>query len=330
MKLEDVARLAGVSRTTASYVINGKAELHRISAKTQERVMAVVREHNYRPDQAATALRLGSSRLLGFILPDLENQSYARLAKLLEAGARAQGFQLIITCSDDNPETEMALAEMLLARRIDALLVSSVLPTTSTFYRDLQTKGLPIIAIDRAMDDEFFASVISEDMQGAVRLTDSLLINEPQSIGLIGAVPDIAISRQRELGFRKAISHSAPRLIPKILHGDHFSREVGSTLCAKWIEEGELPQAILTTSYVLLEGVLDELVQRPELLAMTQLATFGDNRLLDFLPIRVNALSQQFPLIAEKALTLTLNAINSQYKPGIHVVPRVLKVRAEN
>ena len=330
MKLEDVARLAGVSRTTASYVINGKAELHRISAKTQERVMAVVREHNYRPDQAATALRLGSSRLLGFILPDLENQSYARLAKLLEAGARAQGFQLIITCSDDNPNTEMALADMLLARRIDALLVSSVLPTTSTFYRDLQAKGLPIVAIDRAMDDEFFASVISEDMQGAMRLTDSLLINEPQSIGLIGAVPDIAISRQRELGFRKAIGYSAPSLVPKILHGDHFSREVGAALCAKWIEEGELPQAILTTSYVLLEGVLDELVQRPELLAMTQLATFGDNRLLDFLPIHVNALSQQFPLIAEKALTLTLNAITSQYKPGIHVVPRVLKVRADN
>ena len=330
MKLEDVARLAGVSRTTASYVINGKAEQHRISTTTQERVMAVVREHNYRPDQAATALRLGSSRLLGFILPDLENQSYARLAKLLEAGAREQGFQLIITCSDDDPDTEMALAEMLLARRIDALLVSSVLPTTSTFYRDLQAKGLPIVAIDRAMDDEHFASVISEDMQGAMRLTDSLLINEPHSIGLIGAVPDIAISRQRELGFRKAIAYSAPHLVPKILHGDHFSREVGAALCAEWINEGVVPQAILTTSYVLLEGVLDELVQRPELLAVTRLATFGDNRLLDFLPIRVNALPQQFPLIAEKALTLTLNAINSQYKLGIHVVPRVLKVRADN
>lgn len=330
MKLEEVARLAGVSRTTASYVINGKAELHRISAATQERVMAVVREHNYRPDQAATALRLGSSRLLGFILPDLENQSYARLAKLLEASARAQGFQLIITCSDDNPDTEMALAEMLVARRIDALLVSSALPADAPFYRELQAKGVPIIAIDRALDDEQFASVISEDMQGAMRLTDSLLVNQPQSIGLIGAVPDIAISRQRELGFRKAIGFSTPHLVPKIQYGDHFSREAGAKICAEWIAEGQLPQAILTTSYVLLEGVLDVLVQNPEQLAVTQLATFGDNRLLDFLPIRVNALPQQFPLIAEKALALTLSAINHQYKAGIHVVPRVLKVRAEN
>ena len=82
--------------------MNGKAEQHRISVTTRERVMAVVNQYNYKPDQAATALRLGSSRLFGFILPDLENTSYARLAKLLEAGAREHGFQLIITCSDDD------------------------------------------------------------------------------------------------------------------------------------------------------------------------------------------------------------------------------------
>ena len=328
MKLEEIARLAGVSRTTASYVINGKAAQHRISAKTQEQVMTIVKQYNYKPDQAATALRVGSSRLLGFILPDLENQSYARLAKLLEAGARKQGFQLIITCSDDDPATEMALAEMLVARRIDALLVASVLESHHSFYRELQNK-LPIIAIDRALDDDLFASVISEDMQGAMRLTDSLLANQPTSIGLIGAVADLATSQQREQGFRKAIGYSAPELAPQIRYGDHFSREEGARLCATWIESNQLPQAILTTSYVLLEGVLDELVKHSDLLANTRLATFGDNRLLDFLPVRINALPQQFPLIAEKALALTMDAIEQNYKPGIHVVPRLLKIRAD-
>lgn len=47
MKLDEIARLAGVSRTTASYVINGKAKQYRVSDKTVEKVMAVVREHNY-------------------------------------------------------------------------------------------------------------------------------------------------------------------------------------------------------------------------------------------------------------------------------------------
>lgn len=65
MKLDEIAKLAGVSRTTASYVINGKAQKHRISEKTQAKVMAVVNEHNYRPDHAATSLRAGSSRSFG-------------------------------------------------------------------------------------------------------------------------------------------------------------------------------------------------------------------------------------------------------------------------
>jgi len=78
MTLDEIAKLAGVSKTTASYVINGKAKKYRISEKTQLKVMAVVDKHNYRPDHAASSLRAGSSRSFGLIIPDLENSSYAR------------------------------------------------------------------------------------------------------------------------------------------------------------------------------------------------------------------------------------------------------------
>ena len=71
MTLAEIARLAGVSRTTASYVINGKAEAHRISRDTVAKVMAVVERHQYRVDAQAAALRRGQSRTLGLIVPDL-------------------------------------------------------------------------------------------------------------------------------------------------------------------------------------------------------------------------------------------------------------------
>ena len=91
MTLADIARLAGVSRTTASYVINGQAEQRRISSATIDKVMAVVRQHRYHIDPQAAALRRGASRLIGLIVPDLENISYARLAKRLARGARERG-----------------------------------------------------------------------------------------------------------------------------------------------------------------------------------------------------------------------------------------------
>ena len=76
MKLDEIARLAGVSRTTASYVINGKARQYRVSDKTVEKVMAVVREHNYHPNAVAAGLRAGRTRRAG---PDLLLQRADRL-----------------------------------------------------------------------------------------------------------------------------------------------------------------------------------------------------------------------------------------------------------
>lgn len=84
MKLDEIARLAGVSRTTASYVINGKAKQYRVSDKTVEKVMAVVREHNYHPNAVAAGLRAGRTRSIGLVIPDLENTSYTRIANYLE------------------------------------------------------------------------------------------------------------------------------------------------------------------------------------------------------------------------------------------------------
>ncbi|MCV5264593.1 catabolite repressor/activator, partial [Escherichia coli] len=76
-----------------------------------------------------SSLRAGNSRSFGLIIPDLENTSYARLAKLIEQNSRKAGYQILIGCSDDDPETEKKVAEALISRRIDALFVASGMPS---------------------------------------------------------------------------------------------------------------------------------------------------------------------------------------------------------
>ncbi|MBR9875703.1 MAG: catabolite repressor/activator [Vibrionaceae bacterium] len=325
MTLDEIAKLAGVSKTTASYVINGKAQKYRISEKTQKRVMAVVDEHNYKPDHAASALRAGNSRSFGLIIPDLENTSYARLAKLIEQNSRKAGYQILIGCSDDDPETEQKVAEALISRRIDALFVASGMPNANEFYLKLQNSGTPVIALDRPMDDEHFCCVLSEDFDAALELTESVLSQEITSVGLIGALPDLQISKERELGFRSACQ-KGDRVI-QVGYGQHFSREEGKKVLAKWLAEDYLPDAVVTTSYTLLEGVLDMMMEHPELLGKIRLATFGDNRLLDFLPVKINSLPQQFEVIADSAMELALNASAKRYKPGVELIPRKIVKR---
>ncbi len=325
MTLDEIARLAGVSKTTASYVINGKAQKYRISEKTQQKVMAVVDANNYRPDLAASSLRAGSSRSFGLIIPDLENTSYARLAKLLEQHSRTAGYQILIGCSDDNPQTEKSVVDALVSRRIDALFVASCVADANTFYQQLQAQGTPVIAIDRSLDDEHFSCIISEDFGGAFELTQSLISPEVKSFGLIGALPELSVSRERQLGFESAVKEVGGEI--KIGYGHHFHREEGRRVLSAWVEEKSLPQAIMTTSYTLLEGVLDVLLQYPALSTKIRLGTFGDNRLLDFLPMKINSLPQQFEIIAESALEHALNAAAKRYRSGIELVPRKLVVR---
>lgn len=328
MKLSDIARLAGVSVTTASYVINGKAVQRRISAATVERVRAVIEEHGYHPDQQAASLRRGQTRTLGFILPDLENPSYARLAKLLERGARARGYQLLIACSDDDPESERQALNLFRARRCDAVIVASCLPADDDSHRLLQAKGVPLIAVDRQLDPQRFCSVVSDDREAAQRLTATLLQPAPRHIALLSARPELIISQARAAGFEQALrGFTGERFI---VHAPTFSRDGGRRLTEDLLQRlGYLPDALVTTSYVLLEGVFDVFQTLPGGWPRDlRLATFGDTQLLDFVPLPVNAISQQHELIAARVLELALAAVEEErYEPGVQPIPRMLKRR---
>lgn len=322
MTLDEVAKLAEVSKTTASYVINGKAQKYRISRQTQDKVMSVVKQFNYQPNHTASALRVGNSRSFGLIIPDLENTSYARLAKLLERQSRKAGYQILIGSSDDEPETEQKVAKALISRRLNALFVASCMPKASTFYAKVQESGTPIIALDRSIDDQRFCCIRSENEQGAFELTESLLSSEIKSVGLIGALAELPVSQERAQGFFRAC-HVYNKSV-QVAYGRHFSREEGKKELQTWLKKGMLPDAIVTTSYTLLEGVLDLMLDKPAQFAHIRLATFGDNRLLDFLPFKINSLPQQFELFVDRAMQSALSSRTDFNLLGLELIPRQL------
>ncbi|MBS9402780.1 catabolite repressor/activator [Halomonas sp. TRM85114] len=320
MTLAEIARLAGVSRTTASYVINGKARERRISSHTVDRVMAVVHKHSFRVDAQAAALRRGVSRLLGLIVPDLENASYARLAKRLERGAREQGYHLLIVGSDDDPESERELALALRAQRCEVIITASCLPMEDDFYRDMMAEGLPIVAMDRGLDPQYFASVVGNDRDAAERLTRSVLDDSVKRIAWLDAVPALSISRERRAGFQQALAGSSVQVIAS--GAKRYDRSDGARLMRELLDRHDLPDALITASYTLLDGVFDVLLEDGGLPQSLRLATFGDNRLLDFLPLPVNSAVQDHDRIAMVTLACALAASRGAYQPGEHVIPR--------
>lgn len=334
MKLADIAKLAGVSRTTASYVINGQAEQRRISQATIDKVMTVVQQHQYQIDPQAAALRRGASRLLGLIVPDLENISYARLAKRLENGARAQGYQLLIVSADDNPDSERALALALRAQRCEVLITASCLAVDDPFYVDLMNEGWPVVGIDRGLAPETLASVVSDDQAAAEALTRSILLPATaagsearcQRVAWLDALPDVSVSRARRAGYEAALSDAG--LTPLCFSGERYSRAEGARLAAQLCDTTEGPvDALVTASFTLMEGVLDWIIQQPHWPGQLQLATFGDHQLLDLIPHPINTALQDYDRIAQLTLEAVLAAIQGHYQPGLQIVPRRIKQR---
>lgn len=314
MKLDEIARLAGVSRTTASYVINGKAKQYRVSDKTVEKVMAVVREHNYHPNAVAAGLRAGRTRSIGLVIPDLENTSYTRIANYLERQARQRGYQLLIACSEDQPDNEIRCVEHLLQRQVDAIIVSTALPPEHPFYQRWANRSLPIIALDRALESEHFISVVGDDLEDAKMLATELQALPSQSVLYLGALPELSVSFLREQGFR-SVWKDDPRDVT-YLYANSYEREAAAVAFAEWLNNNPMPDALFTTSFALLQGVMDVTLQRSGRLP-TQLviATFGDHELLDFLECPVLSVAQRHRDIAERVLELVLASLEEEQKP---------------
>jgi len=140
-------------------------------------------------------------------------------------------------------------------------------------------------------------------------------------------VPELAMTRERREGFLAAVNEAG--IIPLVESGPHYDRASGAAIMNRILQEHGLPDALVTASYTLLQGVLDVLLEQPGgLPANLRLATFGDDRLLDFLPLAVNSLPQDHQAIANATLDQAFAAIGEDRSAGTITINRKLKNRS--
>lgn len=121
--LADVAKRAGVSPTTVSYVLNRTDTQIRISQETRKRVQRAAKELGYRPHPAARALRGKGTHLLGLILREIDDAFFAELVEVISDAARAQGYDLVLGYARSNAREALVVSEILDLRQCDGLLL---------------------------------------------------------------------------------------------------------------------------------------------------------------------------------------------------------------
>lgn len=160
----DVANHSGVSRATASRAMGNYG---RISEATVAKVRKAAEELGYRPNQVARAMRQGKTKTLGLvIIADFTNAFFDRATKAIVDTAKARGYQVLITNTDEEIQAERQAVETLLEKQVDGLIV---VPSTALVHDHLSGAKLgrkPIVLIDRRVDGIQATSVTTDDFSG--------------------------------------------------------------------------------------------------------------------------------------------------------------------
>jgi DNA-binding LacI/PurR family transcriptional regulator len=149
----DVARRVGVSQSTVSLVFSGKGA-GRVSEATQERVRQAARELGYRPNVAAQALRLGSSRAVALLVPDVTNPFFSRVLRGAQRSAQAAGYTVALVDTANDRRWEEQSFEALRAGPVDGYLLFEVAapealgPDTPAVLMETEARGRPSVRFD--------------------------------------------------------------------------------------------------------------------------------------------------------------------------------------
>jgi LacI family transcriptional regulator len=178
----DVARHAGVSKSTVSNVIRGS---NVVAPATRDRVQASVRALGYRPNGVARALRERATKVLALVVPDPVNPFYAQLAQGMERQARHEGFGVLVAHTDCHPGTELAQVTALMSRRADGVLFGGLSPR-STLHLRLLDEGVPVVCAFSAGDDERLGIMDTDDAAGMAEVTAHLNGHGHNRVAFVG------------------------------------------------------------------------------------------------------------------------------------------------
>lgn len=214
IRLQDVAKKAGVAVNTASVILNNRSYCW-ASKATQQRVIEAAGELGYRANKAAVGIRLGKFHNIGLVLPDLENPHYMTSACLIEAEAHARGYDLIIEHSRMDLDREAHCLENIFERQVDGVIWHAIdatvhLPMLERFWK----RKLPLVILTAKQPVPLPADSITVDFDNGIRAAMKHLVSlGHRNIGFVSSLAKAqsdggrmdlfaALARSENLAFR--------------------------------------------------------------------------------------------------------------------------------
>lgn len=261
VSIKDVAREAGVSVTTTSYVLSGKKDA-RISAETARIVKETAERLHYVPRMSARTMINQKSKLIGVIIPQtgssshlmFSNPFYGEFLSAVEYTIRQNGYHLLISGTGPNQDYS-SIAQM---RELDGIIILGTYPCS--FLDEMKTTGIPVVLVDAYVDDHYFHTVSINDRHGGYLATKYLIDNGHTRIAFVSeALRDYGVHMQRFRGYQDALKEAGIGLDEKCLYTCDVSYDSSYELAPEIVARGNGETAAFVTADIMALGLINGL-----------------------------------------------------------------------
>lgn len=311
--IKDVARLAGVAISTASAAINRSAP---VSDDVIEKVAAAVREIGYVPHGGARSLRMGESRLIGLILPDITNPHFAKVAKVVESVCLAAGYMDAVYSTSEDYDRERQILEMMRRQRVAGLIIIPTRSDAEHGARLAEQIHVPTVLLDSFVTGLPY-DVVKLDNFAAGRLaTEHLVALGHRRIAVTTGRPNIITGEDRLGGYLAALSAHGIPVEPRLLIEGRFDQGTAYEATLALLRQPDPPTAIFALSNMMALGVLyavrEMRLSVPEDISVVGIDDFDFANIMNPPPTVVAAPVEQ---MAQRAIDRLLAEIRSKSTP---------------
>src|SRR4051794_18084845 len=310
--MADVARLAGVSVTTVSHVINGTRPA---SDVTRRSVLAAIEKTGYRPNTLARALARGGTQSLGLAISGLSNPYFMDVVAAVEAAAGRAGHTLLLGDTREDPDHELRIVRTLAERQVDGLLLAPSVGASTLALPYLEQAEVPVVLLDRFLDVPL-DQVGCDNEQPTARLVEHLADIGHTRIAMAIGIPGLSTTEERVRGYRMALERAGLPFDPVLVAEGGSLRDQAQAAMHTLLDLPQPPTAVVSGNNFMTIGLLRALSERglrvPEDIA---LVAFDDFEWADLFHPRLTVIRQPTSALGSRAVELLLSRLQDPSRP---------------
>ncbi|MDB5556788.1 MAG: transcriptional regulator, LacI family [Rhizobium sp.] len=254
----DIAKAAGVSKSTVSLVLQGSSL---VNEGTRSKVAAVMRELGYVYNRGAASLRQPSakSKIIGVVVNDLTNGFFAELAVGVDMVVQSAGFVQFLANTSESVDRQLEVIASMREHGISGLIVSPARGSKAGDFKSLVAAGIPVVAVVRNVPGAKVSSLMSDNHAGIFAAVEHLASLGHKRIAFFGGFQDTAIFDERLSGYRDAVATTGMAFDEKLVFPSAPSRAGGAEAIGQAMSMVDRPTAGVCFNDAVAFGVCDGL-----------------------------------------------------------------------